>query len=787
MEHHKSPAPLVLPALFWTLGLIAGKYFSVSVSVLAAFFCLLIVFLGIQKWRFPALLMAIIILGMLRSECGNLLPNNHIAGIIKRNHRLMQPITGIIVSDVSARDGKYGFELQLTSIAERKVSGKVLFSTFQDSLQYGDEISTIGLLQQIRKSSNPGSFDYEEYLSSRRIFARGYAQAPILKIANRGKFPQKQIVSLRRFLRTRIEQRFSRHAGFVKAITIGEKQDIDHLRSVLNRAGLSHLLAVSGLHVGIISLVVLFIFTTFIPHRNLARSVTILSLLVYGAICNWSPSVFRAVLMISLFLLSQIFQRKTNTNNLLFASFLIITVLQPEQLYSAGFQMSFTAVFVLLNLLPHFRFIQFKKDEIALQSLFKKTANYCLILMLSSLILNVFLAPITMFHFQQFGLNGILGNLLGIPLIGAILPLALLIIFLPPIPSLIAVYQAAFQLFMLIFDSWTLPVSQLPAHFDFIPLNILQALLCYLILLGSYSLIRSAKFRKEKLIILPILLIIFLFSCRSGSHHQLLKITCFDCGLGDLCLIESPNGERLMIDTGPPEDNGGHFDRSALPYFQKNGMRRLDWLVITHAHNDHYGGLESVFAHLDVKNLVVTDEFLGRQIWSDFAEIIAAEKCRIVTISDTITLPVQTPKLKIIHPDAGFSHTNINNLSIVLKLDYADFSALFTGDLEIEGESYLLQKYPEFLPSDVLKAGHHGSRTASSDDFVRKVMPAHVFISTSLQNRFDFPHPETLQTFDYLDEKLVISGRDGAWQITTDGYISHFAKILKGDEYFDRN
>lgn len=787
MERKSLPAPLVLPAVFWTIGLIAGKFLHLPLSFFLIAFTITFALSLHKKFRLIALFTCLVILGMFRLGSLAKLPQNHLQSIMQKHPQILQPITGTITSEVLEQDGKYRFEVELEKIAAQSVVGKILFSTFEDSLQYGDQIYTVALLQKIRKSSNPASFDYEEYLNSRNIFARGYAKTPVTVSGNRGNLYQKTVIYIRNTIRKRSEQRFGDQAEFVKAITIGERRDLDETRQLLNRAGLSHLLAVSGLHVGIISLVIFSILCLFLPQRQFARIILILLLLVYGAVCNWSPSVFRSVLMISLYLISRMLQRKVNTNNILFASFIIITAIQPLQLFSAGFQMSFLAVFVLLNVLPRFRFLKLHKDEIKILSIFKKLLNYCFILIISSFVLNVFLALVTISHFQQFGFNGLLGNLLGIPLIGCILPLALLLIFLPSLPFLVSIYQSAFHLLMLIFNLWVKFAASLPAHFDFISLNIWQVALLYLLLAMIVIFPKQAKRLKYYLISLMMIILMVLGSTFAANRSRLLQITFFDCGLGDLCLIEAPDGVKIMIDSGPDAKTSGHFSSSALPYLQKQGCRQLDWLIITHAHNDHYGGAESVFASLDVQNLVITDEFQSRDIWREWQEMIAAEKCKIVTISDTITLISQPFRMKILHPDAGFSHTNINNLSIVAKLDYADFSVLFTGDLEHEGEEYLLQKYPEFLPAAVLKAGHHGSRTASGKEFISLVSPDCVFISTALQNRFDFPHPETLETFDHLNEMLIISGRDGALQVTSDGKTARFYLFLSQKEYFDND
>lgn len=190
--------------------------------------------------------------------------------------------------------------------------------------------------------------------------------------------------------------------------------------------------------------------------------------------------------------------------------------------------------------------------------------------------------------------------------------------------------------------------------------------------------------------------------------------------------------------------------------------------------------------NLEVKQITVTDEFMASSVWQKYEEDIALEECAICEITDTISFFYQDLKLTIIHPDKEFSDDNINNNSIVIAADFGEFEILFTGDLELEGEEYVMQKYSKFLPADFLKVGHHGSKTASSCEFVSEVEPEFAFISTSLQNRFDFPHSKTISTFSYLNEKLFVSGRDGAVQVIVleDKII---IKSFKSDKSYQKN
>ncbi len=780
-------SPLVLPVIFWIVGIFIGKFVDIPIITLSIAFSVCFLLALIKKLRIIFLPAAIIILGLFRVSILNEFPKDHIRSIIRNYPQFTQLVEGRIVSEVVSKDNIRRFTLELSRIAGKEAKGKIIFSTKQKNLQYGDLIKVVAIIRKLNKSSNPSSFDYEEYLAAKQIYATGYSKTLIEVYGSKKNIFPSIAINSRKALRKRINDRFGKFRGFVKAIVIGDKTDLEDQRTILNKAGLSHLLAVSGLHVGILSLVIFLFLNIIIPNRTISRFLLMIILFIYGAICMWSPSVTRAVLMISLYLISKVIQRRPDANNILAVSLLIITIFQPLQLFSVGLQMSYMAVLVLLNVLPSFRFIKFKKEEIDVLRIGKKILNAVLILLVSSLILNIFLSPITLLYFNQFNLNGMVGNLLGIPLISLLLPLTLVVIFLPDFGFLVQIYQSAFKGVMFFFDKWTDFSSNLPMHFDFIHINLFQFFIFYFILLFIFLWFRNFRKKTSYVYILSIILLITSLLFFGNDRTEKLKITFFDCGLGDLALIETPEGETVLIDSGPTESTPRHFESSALPYFKDNGLKSLDWVVITHAHNDHYGGLAFVLDNLIVKNLVITDEFKTRKIWKTLTPRITEEQCNIITICDTTHLGLNSIKTKILHPDKSFSHRNINNLSIVVRIDYKEFSVLFTGDLEVEGEEYLLEKYPEFLDCDILKVGHHGSKTSSSYEFLKAVTPVQAFISTALKNRFNFPHKVTLEKYEFLGNNLFISGKDGALQVTTDGIAANFKTYLSEKEFTDND
>lgn len=776
MERETLPSSPVYPLVpFWIAGLVLGKYLDFSITQLLIFCLVLIIFCLFKLTRNLLICLAVLGTALLRIELSELTVPNHLLELFQQKSGFTQPIEGIIRSEVNRKDGKYHFILKLKTIKEISIQGNIDLTTVTPGLSPGDLIQTVAMIRSYRRPSNFLGYDYSEFMLNQNIHGSGYALTPVIATGNRSGGFTFFLVQIRSFLKNRIESRFGNHAGFVKAVFLGEKRELDELKTVINKAGLAHLLAVSGLHVGIIYLLLASVFRIIMPVPLLRTLIIIPVLLFYAALCNWSPSVSRAVIMVSLYSLSQLMQRKVAPNHILLISLMLITALNPEQLFSIGFQLSFSAVFVLLNFLPSFN-LKLKKISTKLPALLKPV----FLLIETSLLLSIWLSPLTLFYFNQINFNGLIANLAGIPLIGLLLPLMIIILILPGNFLLLSFYQSAFEFLMLIFARWTEFTAALPLRVDFISFSALQLFLSLGILVLLCSFFRQSDHKKFRIYLLSALSAVFLLTFIGRSEGN-LKITFFDCGLGDLIMLESPGGENMLIDTGPSASNAGHFKNSALSYFRKRGVKSLDKVVVTHAHNDHYGGLEYIFGELNIKELIVTDEFQSRTVWAEFEPLIEMEDCRVVTVADTGRIDFAGIDLRILHPDRNYYSDNINNMSIVIRLDYGEFSVIFSGDLEREGEEHLILLYPEFLDCDLLKVGHHGSRTASSPEFVQAVSPGCAIIMTAVKNRFDFPHPETLEMFEFLGEYLFITGRDGAIRIETDGSKAVVYRCLADD------
>lgn len=760
--------PLLLPTIVWLLGLMLAEYVTIPFLFCCGCFGFILLMIVCTRFKFISLLLLIVVLALLRSQSFSQIDASNIFFILDSHEKIKQPIDGKIVSEVIETDGLFSFILEVKAINEIPVSGRIKFYTRTKKMRYGDLITTVAEIKSINPSTNPDGFNYRDFLQVQKIYGSGFSITPISVIGSKPGVIKKIIFTIRKKITQKIESRFQNNKAFVKAIVLGDKKELGDYRENMTKAGLSHLLAVSGLHVGIITLMILLMLSILIPSRIIVRIIAIIFLLFYAALCQWSPSVTRSGIMISFYLLGKILNRKISTTNILALSAVIITAINPRQLFSVGFQLSYLAVYTLLNILP----LYWKKVLLLFRAKnIGRLPRLLLQTLITTIVLSIYLGPVTTYYFHQFNLNGIAGNLAGIPLLGIILPLAILIILLPVNGFILTAYQNSFIVIMKFFNLWVDKISELPFHFTFLSLEIWQVILLYLILFFlPLPNIRNKAIKIGLILAIPLILLFSLTSLKSNK----LICTFFDCGLGDMALLQLPDNETIMVDCGPPSTSSGSFSKSTLPYMQKNGLKNIDFLVITHAHNDHYGGIKEVISACNVKRLMVTDEFQNRSIWLEISSMIIEEGAEIITISDTCHFDFGDLTIKVLHPDRDYSDDNINNASIVLKLDYHDFSLLLNGDLEVEGEEYLLAKYSDFLPSDITKVGHHGSKTSSSDKYLKKVNPKLAFIPAPIKNRFGFPHQSTVEKYSFLENHLIIAGKDGALTIETDGTIAQF-------------
>jgi competence protein ComEC len=264
-----------------------------------------------------------------------------------------------------------------------------------------------------------------------------------------------------------------------------------------------------------------------------------------------------------------------------------------------------------------------------------------------------------------------------------------------------------------------------------------------------------------------ILVLIFILSVSSKRHLD-LEVAFLDVGQGDAAFLRFPNQQTMLIDAGNRSFQWDQGEKTVLPFLQSVNALHINYLVGSHAHNDHIGGFLAIIGATSIDTLVLNGYQFNSNLFTRLLEIAKEKNIFIKTVRrGDILSPDPTCRVYILHPDSNYSISEnfhgveCNNSSIVLKVQYGDNSLLFTGDLEDSGEKPLLQ-YDHFLESEILKIGHHGSSTSTSDKLLEKVNPLVALISVARKNKFRHPSPGTLEKLRRRGIKAYQTSLEGA-------------------------
>ncbi len=749
-------------------GLLLDSFFSVSILHIAIALLFVVTFLLILKKQPLILIIALLILfGMFRFQISQLQPERHIVHFIDHLGTEKVQIEGQVIEEPEISSDKISCIVKLTKLEGVPVLGNIRLAIkdkYSDAApSYGDHICYNGTVFRLLKDNNPYSFNYREYLENNNIHGLSYLYKSDYSITKQSKNLYYYLIIVpRNWIRDRIDRFYSpKYSGFLKAILLGEKSSLpSQLRQDFASSGLSHILAVSGLHTGIIALIFLTIFQIVLRNRNAARIFTIILLIYYMLLAHAVPSVQRAVIMISLVLLAKILQRGISTINILFAAAFIILVINPLQLFSIGFQLSFISVFAILVI---FQYLSHKLNPLRQKH---PKVFWLLNLVLLSLMVQIVLAPLTIYYFHTLALGGIIANVIAIPLISLVLPLSIISILFP-VSAICAIYAAANKLLLFI----VFAISRLVAMhrillFDFLYISESQVIALYAVLL--FLILLWKKTDNPRIKLYKSLSFSFLIVCvlivPGLLRERNLEITVLDVGQGDAIVVRTPDRKTILIDTGDKTMRRDYGELVVVPYFKARGIKEIDMLVLTHPHADHIGGAQAVMNNLKIDKVLLPRCDYESQLYDDVLSSIENNDIEIIYADTSLVFEeFGQINLKILHPTYEYKNeTNVNNYSIVMKIEYGDLSVLFTGDAEHEVEAILTENWGDKLDSDILKVGHHGSNSSSTLDFLECVSPEYAVISVGTKNRYDHPDEEIVARLDSSADELFRTDQDGA-------------------------
>ena len=622
--------------------------------------------------------------------------------------------------------------------------------------EYGMTVALHGTLETPRGVRNPGEFDAQEFYHANGITllltVRGSRHVCILDRGG-GWWGMRQIVvPARSALLAHIEGSVGGEEGeLLKGLMIGERGGLTPaLRNAFLISGVAHILAVSGSNVAVVAAAVLaFLLLLRIPRRAHPWIVAG-ALLFYMLLTGSQPSVVRATIMGLVALAVSGRGARGNALNAVGIAALIMYSIDARQLFDAGFQLSFAAVLSIVVLYPKADLlISAWKGKRWFHRLIKGGLRVGAV----SLVASAGTFPLTAASFGQVSLIGLLANIVVVPVSGwsvvlGLLSAAVAVVSSAAAESLCALNMLALSLTLQVVRLCaSVPCASIPAHW-FTQLWTFP----FLGLLGMAYHARDASLCRSWCVFTLCAANVATYAPAGVSiPHDMLAVTVLDVGQGDAILIEHPDGGTVVIDTGPPPYDA----RSGLvPYLLRRGIAAIEIVLITHSHADHAGGLESLRSVIQVQRLIThTTAQPGTVIpWR--------EDCRLqVLFAD----PQNAARSGADTPDA-------NRFSVVLRLVYGNTAFVFAADAEHQEEERMIAAYANGLRSDVLKIGHHGSPSATTDAWLDAVRPAYAIISVGRGNRFGHPSDSVLRRLRDRDIAMARTDEDGAVMFVSDGH-----------------
>jgi len=691
---------------------------------------------------------------------------------------------GILLKSPERRPDRDLLAVRITRVSiggeEKKISGHLRLTlphsaTSDQPLELlaGDTIEFSASLSPEESFRNFFPDFMPRYLRSQKIQARAFTKSPLLveKTSQKNHSLAGFFSALRRKLQKKIEMDFpgkekfslSAEGAILEALLLGEDGRLDQRTDrQFQKTGLYHLLAISGAHVAVITFLLYSLLNLLPIRKKTIQIILLFSLIFYAFLVEGQPSVFRAAIMASLFFLGKIIFADVNLLNTLSFSAIILLILNPFSLDDVGFQLTFLATLsLILFYQPIFRLLPrlpLKLSEMTALSLAAVLGTL----------------PVIVHNFNRVTFASLILNIPAVPLVGLIMGAGYLYLItgavLPVAGHLLSIaLKLVVQLFVWV-TTWLEPFSSLSYR---IPSPSLVVILGYYAFLLLFLL--KPKFRAQKISTASGFLLFFfiLITYPFKPDNDRLTVTFIDVGQGDSMVIEFPGSQVMVIDAGGfPRSDFDPGESIVSPFLWHKGYKKIDYLVCTHLHPDHAGGIPSLARNFRVKEYWYGEEnpasLLDREIRQSLARRVTNRKIRAglkTTVGDV--------QIEALYPDEqAFSIFKPgNDLSAVIRLDYGHHSFFFAADITRKVEEYLLPQAPEKLKATVLKLPHHGSRSSSSQQFLEAVSPEWTVITVGRNNVYGFPDREVLSLLETKNIKILRTDLEGAVEFRSDGKI----------------
>jgi len=548
----------------------------------------------------------------------------------------------------------------------------------------------------------------------------------------------------------RLRALFGDQAGLAEALLLARREALDtDVRDDFAKAGLAHMLAISGAHVGIIAAVLLLVMRVLRIGADAAATCAALGTGLYILFLGAPHAAARAGLQAVLLLVARRTQRPADPLALLAVAGLVLLAVDGLALLDAGFQLSFAGMYGIIAWRSAIG--SFMRDHV------RRAATPVLTTTLAATLAT---APIAALHFGMVSTIGPVANLLAAPLIGLCIPAIAASLITGLANDAAATFLAAgARVPMWLLDAVAHNAARVPGGHGAVSSTAIAAWLAGgLAFLASVRLLAPARTAPSRaaggagrrmrlaLRVSAGIAAWSIFPLVAARGPGRLEIHAIDVGQGDAVAIQSPSGRWLLVDAGPRSDRFDAGRAIVIPFLLRHGVDRLDALILTHPDEDHIGGAHAVLEQIEVGLVIDPGVATGKN--SFLALIDAARTRHIPWIAGRAGREIQVDgmTLRFLAPDAVAldAPAEANDYSLIFRLEYGGFSALFTGDAPRSAENRLVAAEGTGIASTVLKVGHHGSSTSTGDSVLAAVRPAIGLISVGRRNRYGHPDPQVL-------------------------------------------
>ena len=597
---------------------------------------------------------------------------------------------------------EYSYSKDLLKITISNKEKIIIYYYLKDDnkidIKLGDKIKVLGEFRKPKPNTTKNLFNYQKYLYNKNVFYLVNA-SKIYKLSSTKNIYYK----LKQIIKKQTE-----NSPYLKAFILGDKEDISKQATTsYQENGISHLLAISGMHITLLSSIVLKILKKLKITEEKRYLYTSILLIIYLMLIGLSASALRGVLFFILFSINKIYYFYIKPQNIFIVVLSISLLIDPYYIYDIGFSYSFLISLTLL---------------LTASSI---TGNYLQRLLKTSILSFLVSIPISLYNYYQINLLSIIYNLFYVPLVSLIIfPLSLISLFIKP---LIPIYN----IFIYILEKSSIVLNEISLGKLIFPK--LPLIIYFIYLLIIIFIIKKLTIKENKYLLILIVLLFLHYTYPTLTRTTYIKM--IDVGQGDSILIHS-NNECVLIDTGGSIDNDESkiVINTTIPLLKSLGIKKLKYLILTHGDADHMGEAKHLIDSFKVKNILINNgefNYLEKELISKTDNIKIAKEGTVIKCGDITMVQLNTDL------------TDENDSSQIYYAMYKNYSILFTGDASLKSEDYILDNY-DLSKIDILKVGHHGSKTSTGINLIDKLEPKIALISVGKDNKFNHPNQMVL-------------------------------------------